>query len=428
MANKHFFCGPRAKIGIQELRRVVCAALQRGSVIGNADIPAAIRKTDVRAVAYQILTIMISYKKLFSKQDGDDMVDAFTKGLREHFNTAKPCIQALTIATYELDQSLKKYLPAILPVLSQIMSNPAISIHILEMLAAIGNVPTLYSSFRDEDYRLIFKVALAYIQLHSTAKSPIELRQGSRPSEAECEAATLAGHVIGLSYFTIYTWFLAVRLPSRPAFIPDLTQQLLLANADKNKLDDMTEVCFDWLARYTYANADPKPASSFIGDLVMDRGVREHEADVQSADNRSQTSSWLLGGGIITVTVKPRTGWVNVTTRRSSGTVTMLCKLENVPLLRVGENDADLRLLPALMQSDRDFEEMAREPLGVLPLIEEGATELPARYTEEQSSTEAVSGRPAALQLLRRSQSLLLPRLELPCRATASTSQEHDCS
>ncbi len=389
LANKHFFCGPRASSGVRQLRRVICEVLQQGRIVGNAELPSVVRRTDNRAVAYQTLTILISYKKLFNKQDGDGMVEAFAKGLREHYNTAKPCIQALTIATYELDQSLAKYLPSILPELSQIMSNPAMSIHIMEMLAAIGQVPALYSSFTDEHYKLIFKVALAYIQLHSDPKSS---NQDSKPgNKAEIEAATLAGHVIGLSYFTIYTWFLAVRLPSRPKFIPDLTYQLLLAHADESKLDDMTEVCFDWLSRYAYGNADPKPATSFINDLVMDSGARQPADVAEQNENRPVSRSWLLGGGVVTISAKPRTGWVTITTRRPSGTVSMLCKLENVPMLGVGEDDADLRLLPALMQSDRDFQEMAKPPLGPLPVIKQGATEMPPPTEVPEDDVELVS-------------------------------------
>ncbi len=387
LTNKHFFCGPKATAGVQRLRDVVCNALRGDRNIGKATLPVAVKRTEVRAAAYQILIVLISYKKLFTKQDLDDMVEAFSKGLRE--TSAKACVQALTIATYEMHQSLAKYLPAILPVLSQIMSNSTMSIHILEMLAAIGQVPELYMNFKDEHYRLIFKVALAYIQLHNDDRHPLSLRQGSRPSPSECESITLAAHVIGLSYFTIYTWFLAVKLSERPSFIPELTQQLLLANADKTKLDEKTEVCFDWLSRYAYGNADPKPASSFVGDLVMESGSRQGQADVQ--DNETESRTWLMGHGIVTITSKPRTGWVTITTRRPSGTVSMLCKLENVPLLRVGEDDADLRLLPAMMQSDRDFGEMSVPPPQEIPVIQAEALEVPAISSSSADTSQVRS-------------------------------------
>jgi hypothetical protein len=106
----------------------------------------------------------------------------------------------------------------------------------------------------------------------------------------------------------------------------------------------MAEVCYDWLARYTYGNADPKPTVSFLSEVVMHGDFAGTD---KSISETAVTKSWLLGNTVLTIKTQPRSGWVTINAVRPSGTVSLLTKVENVPLLGLGEDNADLDSLLA---------------------------------------------------------------------------------
>ena len=74
------------------------------------------------------------------------------------------CIQALTLAAYEIGLSLSKYLPSIFVRLSQSITSPAFSVIILEFMFNIVRLPDLWLNFTESDFRRAFGVTLQYIQ------------------------------------------------------------------------------------------------------------------------------------------------------------------------------------------------------------------------------------------------------------------------
>ncbi|KAF8741411.1 Rap/ran-GAP, partial [Rhizoctonia solani] len=323
MSNKHLFCGPRTRSAIIRLLSELCTAVYEDKLTSNIGVlPLNLKATDVAGLAYHTLTTLMSYHRTFNKQLQDDLLRTFLRGLNKNTTTVKPCLQALAIAAFELQPSTTKFLGEIVDKLSQIMSNPTIAGYILELLCIIGSIPTLYANFTDDNYRRVFHVPLQYITLHN--------RPDSHAGPAGKESYALTQHVLILAYYQIYIWFLALKLQDRPKHIPYITRHLLLANEHYTQVDEPTEVCFDWLARFAFANAESKPRMSSLRESVLNPPGSSGEGIVAS-------KSWVFGNSIVTIKTLRHSGWLEIECRRPSGLTTFLCKLENVAALGLGE-------------------------------------------------------------------------------------------
>lgn len=341
LSNKLFFHGSRATKEVRSLLEVLSVGVLGGGAPWERrfNIPSFIKRADINAAAYQSLSILISYRGVLTRLEQDGLVQAFMAGLQGKEQIAKPCLQALTLAVYELEQSVSRNLTEIMRAMINILTTTGLAVHILEFLIALGQNTNVFRNFTDEQYRLVFRVAIGYITEHNArSDTAVDI---SDPTTRE--AYILSQHVIGLAYSAIYLWFLALRLPQRPNLVSEITREILKGRSQRVVIDEMAEVCFDWLARYTYGNADPKPASSFLADVVMSGG-----------EETNKSASWVLGGAIITITSHPRSGWATVTTTRPTGTTAVICKLENVPLVDLGEANADMISLPAVLMANRD--------------------------------------------------------------------------
>jgi hypothetical protein len=342
LRNKLFFHGWRAVKEVRALLEVLVDGVmgKGGAWEKRYNIPIFIKRVDINAIAYQSLSILMAYRGTLRRDECDMLVQAFTEGLQARKELAKPCLQALTLCIYEMEQYMARHLLTIIEKMERIVTTTALAVHVLEFLIALGQNMSLFRNFTDEQYRRVFHVAIDYITIHNArSDEPVDLEQGNAREEY-----TLSQHVIGLAYYSIYLWFIALKLPSRPNLVPEITRKLLQGRSKRVMVDEMAEVCFDWLARYTYGNADPRPATSFLSEVVMS-DEREGEA--------AKSYSWLLGGAIVTVTSHARTGWATIMTTRPTGSTSIVCKLENVPFLDVGESNADLASLPAFLMATR---------------------------------------------------------------------------
>lgn len=341
LGNKHFFHGTRAIREIKGLLRVLCEGIlePENRWERRFQTPSFIKRPHINSAAYQSLSILISYRSTFDRGECDALVQSLVAGLEGNALLAKPCLQALTICVHEMEPYIAKNMLAILQKTQQILSTPAVAVHILEFLVALGN-SSLYRNFTDDQYRLVFAVAVGYIAEHNMRSDQSVDFTGSR------EAFTLSQHVIGLAYSAIYQWFMTLKVPQRQRHVSELVRGLLHAKSQRAPVDERTEVCFDWLARYTYGNADPKPATSFLNEMVMTQNGN---------DIPPRSQSWLLGGSIITITAHARSGWATIQTTRATGQTSVVCKLENVPLLDLGEANADMTSLPAALMANREL-------------------------------------------------------------------------
>lgn len=262
------------------------------------------------------------------------MVEAFQGGLSGRVDSVIVCTHALTLCAFEMESIIVKLLPRILEKLSLIVSNPSMAVHILTFLAMLGSLPHLYANFTENDFKMVFAVALQYLQHHNRMETLEEIQ------------FSLSQHVRIMSYYVIYIWFLAVKLHDRPRHVSFIARQLLLANEGQERVDEPTEVCFDFIARYTYANADPKPAPSLLGEILS-----------EGSPEALQEKSWVLGYSIVTIRLLAKPGWIEVISRRPSGMTKFLCKSENVPLVILGDPNPDMATIPASLMMDKDIRE-----------------------------------------------------------------------
>ncbi|SGY48138.1 BQ5605_C001g00618 [Microbotryum silenes-dioicae] len=332
LSNKHFAAGPRASLQIYTLLKHLCFGLRSIDRPWPNILPMGVKRAEAQAVTYQILTALIAYRSLFSRQQQHEMVETFMCGLSNPRDLAKPCIHALSIASFEMRPSVTKHLSEIVRNLQKIISSAELGVHILEFIAGIGQQPSVYSNFTDVDFQTVFGIALKYIQAHNE-------RLLDAPLTAEDEEGieyAFSQYVFLLAYYCIAAWFLALRLSERPKFVPFLTRRLVQANEGKPEVDEATEVCFDMIARYTYTNADPRVRASSFDDLLT--------GETQPALGVGPTlpsKSWIIGTATITISNVKMAGWVEVTIRRASGIVKMMWELQNITGVK-SSSDAEL--------------------------------------------------------------------------------------
>ncbi|OAX40753.1 hypothetical protein K503DRAFT_864370 [Rhizopogon vinicolor AM-OR11-026] len=338
LANKHLFCGPKCREVIAKLLTFLCSGLASGELASSIDRwPSGLKPRDAHGLAFHTLTVLISYRQYFDLPLRHAIVDVLREGLNSQPTAIICCLQALTLCAFELLSSLKRSLPSILEKLSQIMSNPDMAVHILSFLSIVGSIRDLHANLREEDFKMVFGVALQYLQHHN------------RPGAMPTISWAMSQYVRMISFYVVYVWFLAVKLPHRPRHIPYITRQLLLANEGKDDIDESTEVCFDWLARYTYASADPRPAHSTLSEIVMNPN------NLTSPHAAISEKTWLLGNSVVTIRSLARLGWIEVLSRRPSGFTRFLCKLENIPLVGPGDVEPDMVSVAAGMMMERDI-------------------------------------------------------------------------
>ena len=341
LANKHFWCGPRARESITKLLNELCQSIKAstlGKYISWDEWPTLSKSRDAVGLAYHTLTVLISYHSIFDPTRRKVLIEVLRMGLSGVGDTVVVCMHALNLCAYEMETTMVKELPSILEKLTQIVSNPSIAVHILTFLGNLNSLPNIYSNFTDDDYKLVFAVALQYLQHHNRLETAREM------------PFSLSQYLRIMSYYVLYLWFLTLKLADRPRHVSFIVRQLLLANDDENRkeVDAPTEVAFDLLARYTYANADPKPAPSLLGDILS------NPSKDSSGSEGIQEKSWIMGYSIVTVRLLAKAGWIEVVARRPSGTTKFLCRMENVPLIDLGDVNPDMFTIPAGLMMDKD--------------------------------------------------------------------------
>ncbi|KAG9217950.1 hypothetical protein CCMSSC00406_0008591 [Pleurotus cornucopiae] len=347
LSNKHLFCGPKSRDAIAGILKTICTGILNGGLASTVEAwPSGLKTRDAQGLAYHTLSVLVSYRRCFDMQLRHLLVEVFQAGLNGHPSTIKCCLHALTLSAFELQPSMTKCLSRILEKLSQIMSNPEMAVHILGFLSVVGSLNALHANFTEADFKMVFGVALQYLQHHNQNKTSPTI------------SWALSQHVRILSFYIVYVWFLAIKIPDRPRHVKFITRQLLLANEGNQEVDELTEVCFDWLARYTYASADPRPSNSLLNDIVMNPN------STLAKNNERSEKTWLIGNSVLTVRSLERAGWVEVLSRRPSGFTKILCRVENVPLTNAGEVNPDLVSVTASLLMGRDISRPIGPPCG----------------------------------------------------------------
>lgn len=341
LSNKHCFCGPHTREQIAALCDLLCTLLLQQKQFPNLLLPDDVKRTDMYAVLYATLTVLISYRRLLSRTQHDALVDALITGLTKSQTTAQPCVRALVVACHELQKSFTRLVPALLMKLSTIMSSMTASVHILELLVEMSRTPATYANFTESDYKRVFGIALQYIQYHHS--SAASSREAIRSSPARF---SLSQYVMMLAYSNIQQWFITLRLGERAKHVPHITRGLMLANEGRERLTDQTSVCLDFLARFTYSNAQSKPTRSLIRFLVSHA---EPNVPRRPPPAASESQTWLIGKSLVTITSLKRKGWFEMNVRRPSGSASIVAKLENEPSTTLIDEERMAAVLPTTL-------------------------------------------------------------------------------
>ncbi|KAI1765600.1 hypothetical protein GGR53DRAFT_519552 [Hypoxylon sp. FL1150] len=286
---------------IQELRRVICEQIKMNKF---QEPPNAygLRRADIAICLFHSLTMILSYHKHFQKAEEDEIVRAFVHGIATWERSAKCCIHALTICLHELPSSAGKALVTILQKMAQIITQPHVAMHILEFLACLSRLPSLYANFREDEYRIVFGISFRYLQYVRGRKPTYRFREApSHPNASD----DLPQYVYTLAYHVIVFWFLALKLPDRATQVGWIAKNLYTDVDGSQVADEQAELTMDFMQRVAYADvdestADPLFTSERFGEIIKKR--------------------WLIGNAIVTIEQATETGWAQITKRQPSGT------------------------------------------------------------------------------------------------------------
>lgn len=300
---------------IQELRRVVCDHLRTNTLPEPPNIH-GLRKADVAICLYQSLTTILSYHEYFQKSEEDDIVKTFAQGISGWERSAKACIHALSICCHELPLSMSKSLVQILTQMAQIITQPHVSVHILEFLSCLSRMHSIYVNFREEEYRTVFGICFRYLDY---AREKRHSNRSSRTSETSTPVTTPSTHpehtppsddlpqyVHAIAYHAIIFWFLALKLPDRANHVSWIVRKLFTdVDGPTQQVEEQAVTSVDFMQRVTYADADESAKDPyFTEDRFGQIGKKR----------------WLIGNSIVTVKQGTMSGWAHVVKRQPSGT------------------------------------------------------------------------------------------------------------
>ncbi|RKF60711.1 putative gtpase activating protein [Erysiphe neolycopersici] len=370
---------------IKILREVLCEQI-KSNKIQDPPILSGLRKSDILTCLFQILNVVMSYHKHFSKNEEDEIVRIFLHGVGE--KTSKCCVHALSICCHELPGSTSKMLVTILTKFSQIITQSHVAIHILEFLACLARLPKLYVNFREEEYRIVFAICFRYLQYvrdqknkeapvrNSTVsgKGVLDIIRGSSdtiPIESNPYPTTsddLPEYVYALAHHVIIFWFLSLKLADRPAQVRWIIKNLISTNLDGvETIDEQAQVTIDFMQRVTYADVDQSgPDPSF-------------KKDVFGEINRKR---WVIGDSLLTVEQATRKDWAQITIHQPSGTSSYLIqeKIRHPPphqtqnstdaMKDTRHSDENIKLPSHLLLQLCASIPMSRESMRPIPLLD----------------------------------------------------------
>lgn len=303
---------------IQELRRIICDQI-RTNGFQEPPFISGLRRADVAICLFHSLTMILSYHEHFGKGDEDEIVKTFILGIGTWERTAKYCIHALSICCHELPLSTSKSLVQMLNQMAASITQPHVSVHILEFLACLSRLHNVYVNFREDEYRIVFAICFRYLEYARDKRQSNRNSHTSDPatpgtpnmggadaSQMVAPSEELPQYVHALAYHVILFWFLALKLQDRATHVGWIARKLF-ADSDNvgQTADEQALTSIDFMQRVTYADVDESSEDPFFteerfGEIVSKR--------------------WLIGNSIVTVKQATTSGWAQIIKRQPSGT------------------------------------------------------------------------------------------------------------
>lgn len=330
---------------IQRLRNWCCDVVNTESVCSSVtEIPTTVKKTEIYDAVCRLAMILIQYRSFFSKQQQDELILTFHVGFQKwpRVSTAKLCLQALTLALFEMPESISRLLPSILMKVSQTTTS-AMGVWNVEFLSTLGRLPSLFKNFTDADFKRVFGVALQYIQ-YTDVSGMLSSESASTSLVADPLKkghAAVSQYVVNMAYYVLGIWFKNVKLAERKKYVPFIIHFLLQNRpvTASSPPDEDVEMVLDILAVNCFADCLPKPTTDVY---------QQQKHDKQQLPSKM----WLIGNSLMSIRLLPhlsheRQGWVEILIRRPSGVIQLKSRLENRLRLNL-DLDASLGIsLPA---------------------------------------------------------------------------------
>ena len=185
------------------------------------------------------------------------------------------CISAVTLCLIEFnDEAVCRILPMLLFKLSQKSATVVHAPFVLEFLSTLSQMPLLYKSFSEAEYKEIFAVALSHT---NTAKFSM--------------------YIVSLAQYVVCNWFVKCREQFKSEFVSHITRILqgVASKSDEKSVENLlVESCLDLMASYMYTN-----------DLT-NTSPNRHDHDDCTAGGNSIT--WLLGNRLVTISTEKSQG------------------------------------------------------------------------------------------------------------------------
>jgi hypothetical protein len=300
---------------VQQLRKLICEQIR----LNNFQEPpnaSGLRRADVAICLFHTLTMILSYHEHFQKGEEDEIVKSFVLGISTWERSAKCCIHALSICCHELPLSTSKSLVQMLNQMAAIITQPHVSVHILEFLACLSRMQHIYVNFREDEYRIVFAICFRYLEF---AKDKKQSNRSSYANDSSAPATAnhmdqgqsnasdeLPQYVHALAYHVIIFWFLALKLPDRATHVGWIVRKLFAdVDGSGRPAEDQAITSIDFLQRVTYADVDESADDPHFTEERYGKIAKKR---------------WLIGNSIVTVKQASVSGWARITKRQPSGT------------------------------------------------------------------------------------------------------------
>ncbi|KAJ2081397.1 Tuberous sclerosis 2-like protein [Coemansia sp. RSA 988] len=306
----------------------------------------SVEKNRISAVTYGLLVSIMHYKNLLTRDQQNLLIATLRDGLIVSSGasaTPQICLHGLSVAMLELPGALVHMLSGIFQQLVKIYSAAQLSVHLLEFVSSISREPRLYTSFRTQDYRVLFAVAINYIRFHNNQRrrecslsagtsgvrvgesgtapsTPVSekgdsrrLSTGANMGSASVNDAALDQYVLVMAYQVIDVYYLSLSPNFKAGILDHLIVGLLQSNYSRDSLDEVNEVCLDMVLQNYNRSSENILAMSEVA-LKKDFGPVVER-------------SWIQHNSIITIRAQKEGPLAQIMTRSSSGTTSRVVDL-----------------------------------------------------------------------------------------------------
>lgn len=146
---------------IDKIATVLCAMTTDAELTKKRSYNKEIAKYDMQAAVISVLSYVICYHRWLEVSRQRQILRCLETGFVSR--CARLCVQTVTLCIVEMPHdALLRLLPSILSRLTQMSATVHLSTAVLGLLAVLAQMPGLFMNFVEEQYKMVFAVALQY--------------------------------------------------------------------------------------------------------------------------------------------------------------------------------------------------------------------------------------------------------------------------